>query len=95
MNPSTVMPMNVPPNSKAERQMPGIVAHSTLMATPTASMAQAAVKAFKTPIRLPSQLQTVTEGIAANPKSVQTQGSSTRTSSVSRTMATRNVAVMT
>jgi len=86
--------MNVPPNSNAERQIPGIVTHSTLMATPIASMVQAAAKAFRIPIRLPSQFQTVTEGIAAKPNSVQTQGSSTRTSFVSRTMATRNVAVM-
>src|ERR1700687_4657671 len=42
ISPSAVRPMKVPPSSSAEKQTPGIVTHSTLAATPTASTAQAA-----------------------------------------------------
>ena len=87
--------MNVPPNSSAEKHTPVIVTHSTLAATPMASTMHATAKAFMAPIRSPSRAQIVTDGIAASPNSIQIQGSSTRTSSVSRTMATRNVDVMT
>ena len=75
--------------------MPTALGQTTLASTPTASASAAAAKAAGMPMRCASRLQTRTDGAAASPTTIQITGSSARIAGVARTMATRNVAVMT
>src|SRR6202022_1221365 len=95
INPSAVMPMNVPPRRVAARKRPQTFTHTTLAATPSASAKQAAPSALRIPMRLPSDDHSDTDGMAANPTAIQIHGSKARTPGELRTIATRKVAGMT
>ena len=59
-----------------------------------ASIAQARAKALGILVDLAIHAHSATEGAAARPKTIQITGSSARITGVTRTMVTRNVAVM-
>ena len=87
--------MNVPPSKTAPRQTDSAPVEATLASTPTASVSAAAAKARAVPMRRPSRLQSQTDGAAPRPTRIQITGSNARTEGVARTIATRNVAVIT
>ena len=87
--------MNVPPTRMAARQIPTADGHTTEASTPAASASAATPNAGARPILRPRKLHNQTEGAAARPTTIQITGSSSRIAGVARTIATRNVAVMT
>ena len=87
--------MKVPPSSTAPRHTDSAPAEAMLASTPMASVTAATAKAFAIPMRRPSVFQNHTDGAAPRPTSTQITGSSARTEGVTRTIATRKVAVMT
>ncbi len=89
------MPMMVPPKSAPATITAKPDVANTLIATPSASTAQARAKARPLPSRAPTQLHRPTEGIAANPTTSQTTGSMLRSSSEARTRVLMKVAVIT
>jgi len=95
IKPRAVRPMNVPPTNTAATQMPTDDGQTTDASTPAASANAAIPNALARPIRRPRKLQNQTEGEAARPTTIQITGSRPWTAGVARTIATRNVAVMT
>ena len=83
------------PASAAANKTPALDGQSTLAATPIASITQATLKVRGTPKRDAAFAQRATDGIAVRPDHQPDRGSAARTSGEPRTIATRNVAVMT
>jgi hypothetical protein len=72
-----------------------MLGQTTLASTPTASTREAVANAVAVPMRWPSQIHSMPEGAAVSPTTIQITGSSGRIAGAARTIATRNVAVVT
>src|SRR5262249_31966158 len=95
ISPSAVSPMNVPPTRTAATKTPGALGQITLASTPAASTTQAAAKVVGMPRDAAKRVHSATDGTAAMPNTTQMTGPIVRIAGVARTIATKDVAVMT